>query len=79
MIDPSAAYFEDASRTVQSYSQSIGGQATIADFVDKARQQAKGNWRTQYTAQEVVNYLKAGFSLVPTYDSALLRRTGTER
>ena len=55
--------FPDPNRTIATYHQSIGGQASIEAFMSAARLQSKSNWRTQYTAQAVNDYIRAGFGL----------------
>ncbi len=68
LVDLAASQFVDASRTVASYHASIGGEASVGAFLNEARRQAKGNWRPKYTGGAVVQYMKAGFTLVPTFD-----------
>jgi hypothetical protein len=55
--------FPDPNRTIATYHQSIGGQASIEAFMTAARLQSKSNWRTEYTAQAVNDYIRAGFGL----------------
>jgi hypothetical protein len=35
----------------------------VDDFVTEARQQSRLRWRTQYTAEAVNGYIRAGFGL----------------
>ena len=58
-----AAQFEfvDPGRTLATYHGSIGGSPTHEAFMAEARQQSKQNWRQAYTAQAVIQYVRAGF------------------
>ena len=49
--------------SIGSYNASIGGGATLGAFMAEARKQSKDNWRIQYTANAVVNYIRTGFSI----------------
>lgn len=42
--------------TIGDYAASIGVGSTLADFLTAARQQTKGNWNTNLTAQAATNY-----------------------
>ena len=55
--------YPDPTRTIGSYHASIGGTATLDAFMAEARLQSKANWRSQYTAQAVNTYIRAGFGL----------------
>ena len=57
------ASFPDSSRTIASYHASIGGEASLGAFMVEARKQSKANWRPQYTARAVGDYIRAGFGL----------------
>jgi hypothetical protein len=57
------ASFPDASRTIATYHASIGGAASLEAFMLEARKQSKANWRPQYTARAVGDYIRAGFGL----------------
>jgi hypothetical protein len=46
-----------------SYNASLGSIDSLAAFLTEARKQSKGNWRTQYTAKAVINYIQAGFDI----------------
>jgi hypothetical protein len=59
------AAYADTSRSVGSYSQSVGGLATTEDFLANARQQRRGAWRSEYSAKVVGAYLRGGFADVP--------------
>lgn len=56
--------YPDPGRTLASYSQSIGGQASHDDFMAQARLQSRANWRSQYTAASAIAYFRAGFGMV---------------
>jgi hypothetical protein len=55
--------YPDPSRTIATYHASIGGVANLAAFMAEARQQSRTNWRSQYTAEAVNVYIRAGFGL----------------
>jgi hypothetical protein len=57
--------FPDPNRDIASYHASIGGAASLASFMTEARKQSKQNWRVEYTAKAVHNYIRAGFGLTP--------------
>ena len=55
-------YFDDPTRTVAKYSASLGKAGSLAAFLAEARLQSKENWRPQFTASAVNNYIRAGFA-----------------
>lgn len=55
----------DPNRSIATYMQSIGMTASLDAFMTEARKQSKQNWRPQFTAQVVGNYMRAGFGLPP--------------
>ena len=55
--------FPDPSRTVETYNASLGGEATFEAFLTEVKKQSKTNWRPQYTASAVNDYVRAGFGL----------------
>jgi hypothetical protein len=55
--------FADPDRTVATYNQSLGGTATSWQFLNNARQQAKGDFDVRYTAAAAANYVRAGFGM----------------
>jgi len=57
--------YPDQNRTIGSYHASIGGAATLDAFMAEARLQSKTNWRVQYTADAVNDYVRAGFGMAP--------------
>jgi hypothetical protein len=55
--------YVNPSVSVGSYNASLGGSDSLPAFLTEARKQSKGNWRTQYTAKAVINYIQAGFDV----------------
>jgi hypothetical protein len=53
--------FQDATRSIATYQQSIGKNATVEAFISAVREQGRFNWDTKYTASTVNNWLRAGF------------------
>ena len=60
-----AVTFPDVSRTVESYSASIGGSATLSSLIGAERLQSQATWRPELEARNIVNYLGAGFGISP--------------
>lgn len=58
-----ATAFPDASRSVGTYSASVGGPATIEGFLAEARKQSKGSWRQAFTATAANAWIRTGFGL----------------
>ncbi|MDB5333866.1 MAG: hypothetical protein JWP03_5017 [Phycisphaerales bacterium] len=58
--------FIDPSRTIESYNQSVGGAASVSDFIAKSRLQSKQTWNTKYDAAGAVGYITKGFQLSGT-------------
>ncbi len=56
--------FPDSSASIGSYHASIGGTATLEAFLTEARLQGRRNWRPEYTAPAVNEYMRAAFGLV---------------
>jgi hypothetical protein len=56
-----ATAFPDPNRTITTYQASLGGAPTIAAFITECRLQSRANWRAQYTANAVNEYIRAGF------------------
>lgn len=56
-----APVFPDPDRSVESYMQSIGRTPTFEAFIHEALQQQKGNYRLEFTAARVNQYIRAGF------------------
>jgi hypothetical protein len=55
--------FPDPTRSIATYHASIGGAPSLDAFMTEARNQSKSNWRVQYTARAVNDYIRAGFGL----------------
>jgi hypothetical protein len=55
--------FPAPARTIGTYHALIGGAPSVDDFVTEARKQSRLRWRTQYTAEAVNGYIRAGFGL----------------
>lgn len=55
------AKFFDPDRNIATYSKAIGGAGTFEDFISHAGQQSKDNWRPEYTANAVNDYIREGF------------------
>jgi Right handed beta helix region len=49
------------SATIAGYHASLGKTASHEAFMTEARKQSKDNWRPEYTASEVNNWIRAGF------------------
>ncbi|MCC6660584.1 MAG: right-handed parallel beta-helix repeat-containing protein [Phycisphaerales bacterium] len=58
-----ASNFPAPTRDVAAYNASLGGPATIEDFLARARQQSKLNWNPEYTAAAVNTWMRAGFEI----------------
>lgn len=54
--------YADPHRTIGTYHASLGRNATTAAFLANARQQSRLHWRPEYTANRVINYIRAGFA-----------------
>jgi len=57
--------YPDPNRTIGTYNASLGGPATLEAFMAQARLQSKDNWRSQYTANAVNDYVRVGFGRPP--------------
>ncbi|MFO7956583.1 MAG: hypothetical protein R6X33_05745 [Candidatus Brocadiia bacterium] len=53
--------FADPTRTAASYHGSLGREATRVAFLRQAHEQSKFNWRPEYTAAAVIEYIREGF------------------
>lgn len=54
--------FPSPTRSIGSYSTSVGGAGTIVDFLTKVASQQKSNWSDDYTARAFNDYLRTGFN-----------------
>jgi hypothetical protein len=55
--------YPDPGRTVETYNATLGGSPSLSAFLAEARKQSKDNWRPQFTAHAVNNYIRAGFGV----------------
>jgi cysteine-rich repeat protein len=55
--------FVDPTRSVSTYSALLGKPATFDAFINEARSQSKYNWRNEYTAPVVNQYIRDGFAI----------------
>jgi len=55
--------FPDPVRTVETYMASMGLEPTLEAFIAEVRKQSKANWRPEFTARAVNDYVRAGFGL----------------
>ena len=53
--------FDDPDRNLATYQASLGATPSFEAFMAEARLQSKDNWRSEYTAQAVNDYLRNGF------------------
>ncbi|MDQ3076614.1 MAG: hypothetical protein M3Q63_00955, partial [bacterium] len=52
---------QSSARDLRSYVSSLGGNGGIDAFMNEARKQSRANWRTQYTADAVNDYIRQGY------------------
>ena len=45
--------------TIEAYDATIGGNGSVESFLDGARAQSMSNWKYEYTAAAVINYLRS--------------------
>lgn len=57
--------YSDPDRTIRTYNQALGGGADTEEFMLEALKQSRHNWRSEYTACGVNNYIRAGFDKDP--------------
>jgi len=55
------AEFAAPNRTVGTYHETLGKEATLEAFLLEACKQSKRNWRREYTAKAVIEYIRDGF------------------
>ncbi|MFO0831781.1 MAG: hypothetical protein U0637_08035 [Phycisphaerales bacterium] len=55
--------FPDPERTVGTYMASLGMEPTLDAFLREARKQSRTNWRPEFTAQAVNQYIREGFGM----------------
>ncbi len=56
--------FLDSTRTVETYHESLGKEGTLEAFLTEARKQTIDDWRYEYTAAAVIEYIQEGFTPV---------------
>jgi hypothetical protein len=61
--DLTGAPYADPTRSTATYDATLGGSGTLADFMAQARLLSHDNYRPQYMAQAVIDYIKKGFTL----------------
>ncbi|NLF39486.1 hypothetical protein GX586_08575 [bacterium] len=64
--------FADPGRCVESYQATIDGTGSFESFVAAARAQSKQNWRADYTAQAVNDYIRQGFVIPEPLGGAVI-------
>ncbi|MFP4112521.1 MAG: hypothetical protein ACLFUO_05980, partial [Candidatus Woesearchaeota archaeon] len=55
--------FPDPARSIETYQESLGKEASIDAFIDSARMQDRYNWSYEYTATVVNAWIKEGFAV----------------
>jgi hypothetical protein len=53
--------FTEPLRWAATYNATLGGEATREAFLAEACEQSKSNWRPQYTAAALIEYIRKGF------------------
>lgn len=66
-IEPNASTaipdYVDPDRTVNSYMSSLGRTASITAYTEEVLRQSQTNWRSQFTAEAVNDYIRSGFCI----------------
>jgi hypothetical protein len=60
-----AVAYPDPSRTVERYNATLGKPGTFTSFITEVRAQSKSNWRREYTAATINDWIRAGFGIPP--------------
>ncbi|HEX2839539.1 MAG TPA: fibronectin type III domain-containing protein [Phycisphaerales bacterium] len=55
--------FPEPGRTIGTYMASLGFEPTLEAFLTEARKQSRTNWRPEFTAQAVNQYIREGFGM----------------
>lgn len=55
--------FPDSGRCIETYMQSLGMEPSIDAFIAAAREQSRRNWKPEFTAQAVNDWIRAGFGM----------------
>ncbi len=53
--------YPDPTRCIESYMASLGGEPSLDAFYTEVRKQSKANWRPEFTAAAVNDWIRAGF------------------
>jgi hypothetical protein len=53
--------YVDPDRSVAAYNALVGGTPDLSGFLAEARAQSVANWHAEYTAAQVIDYIRAGF------------------
>ncbi len=53
--------YTDPNRNINTYMTSIGGSSGLVGFINAVKTQSRCNWNTNYTANQVNNYIRTGF------------------
>ncbi len=56
--------FTDPDRFLETYLETLGQAPTLGAFLAEARQQSRANWRPEYSARAVNEYIREGFDVV---------------
>ena len=62
--ESSQVQFKDPQRSVESYYTSIGGNGDYNRFIDEAKKQSRFNWREEYFAVTINDYIREGFQVI---------------
>jgi hypothetical protein len=62
-VQGTAAVYPDPNRTLETYHASLGKQASFSAFIDEVRKQSRANWRSEYTAAAINDWIRAGFGI----------------
>lgn len=55
--------YSDPNRSIETYQQFLGGNPSFESFITEVKKQSRFNWRENYTADNVNQYIRAGFGL----------------
>lgn len=58
--------YADPDRRIQTYMDRLGKTPTFSAFIEEVRQQCRSNWREEFTAARINEWIKAGFSTEAT-------------
>jgi hypothetical protein len=53
--------FVEPDRSVANYNATMGGDGSFEAFIGEVRRQSKDNWRTEYSAHAINDYIRQGF------------------